>query len=161
MWRFSCEETVYFPFIFWLLMAIKGRAPPRRSWETKGCCAAAGTASWDRKRIWGREPSWAPPCKRAGLERGGFFCSLGLQGVSQCFLDVAAPACSKRVVETGPCANPKLAGRVLAAARGAGESGLGRGWCVGETPQTLLLFRVSGGEIKPDSYKAPVRYILR
>lgn len=36
MWQFSCEETVYFPFIFWTLIAIKHRAPPLMGWETKG-----------------------------------------------------------------------------------------------------------------------------
>lgn len=70
MWRFSWEEAVYFSFIFWMLMAIKGRGPPRRGRETKGCCAAAGTARWDGRRRWGREPSRASPCKRARLQPG-------------------------------------------------------------------------------------------
>lgn len=70
MWRFGCEETVYFPFIFRTLMAIKGWAPPLMGWETKGRCAAAGTASWDKTHGFGAvNHPWASSCEPGS---GGF-----------------------------------------------------------------------------------------
>lgn len=85
---FSCEESVYFPFIFWTLMALKCRALLPLGWETKGCCMAAGKAIRDRKGIQGwnnpehslanelgiskgeiLNPTPQPPCRAHGSAR--------------------------------------------------------------------------------------------
>lgn len=49
MWRFSWEEAVYFSFLFWMFMAIKGRAPPRRGRGDKGllCGSRYGAVGWE------------------------------------------------------------------------------------------------------------------
>lgn len=70
MWRFSCEESVYFPFIFWTLMALKRGALPPLGWETKGCCVAAGTASQDRKGIQGWNHAGHRPANEPGTSGG-------------------------------------------------------------------------------------------
>lgn len=67
-------------------------------WETKGHCAAAGTASWGGKGSRGRAPPLLCPC---------FLCSS--RGFGGHFLDAAAPgiARSEQAVGRSPMTNPK------------------------------------------------------